>query len=176
MSFIQNLNIPEYAKDQKLNLSNVLASENLSSEQIWGTAISSAVASGNKTLIKSVIHEASEHIDEKHITAAKSAAVVMGMNNVYYRFTHFASNPEYKNKSARLRMTVIKNHGIDHADFELYSLAVSAINGCEVCVDGHEKLAIKSGVTDVIIQDIVRIASVIKALSDTLNLEEALAE
>ena len=65
----------------------------------------------------------------------------MAMNNVYYRFVHLASNPEYGTMPAKLRMNVIGTPGIDKDDFELFSLAVSAMNGCGMCIDSHEKRA-----------------------------------
>ncbi len=65
----------------------------------------------------------------------------MAMNNVYYRFTHLAGNQEYRNMPAKLRMNVIGATGIDKIDFELFSLAVSAINGCGMCIDAHVAVA-----------------------------------
>lgn len=75
------------------------------------------------------------------VEAAKSAASVMAMNNVYYRFVHLASNPEYKTMPARLRMNWLGNPRVDRTDFELWALTVSAINGCSACMDAHEKAA-----------------------------------
>ena len=67
-------------------------------------------------------------------TAARAAAAIMGMNNIYYRFLHLVEDAEYQTMPARLRMNVIGNPGIDKLDFELLSLAVSAVNGCGLCV------------------------------------------
>jgi alkyl hydroperoxide reductase subunit D len=87
----------------------------------------------------------------------------MAMNNVYYRFTHLASNPEYRTMPAKLRMNVIGAPGIDKADFELFSLAVSAINGCGMCIDAHEKVLKQHGVSADTIQTAVRIGAVTQA-------------
>ena len=89
----------------------------------------------------------------------------MAMNNVYYRFVHLASNKEYGTLPAKLRMNVIGNPGIDKADFELFSLAVSAMNGCGMCIDSHEKVLKQHGVSADVIQAGARIASVIKAVA-----------
>ena len=62
--------------------------------------------------------------------AAKGAAAMMGMNNIFYRFRHLSSNEKYATMPARLRMQIIARHGSDPVDFELWCLAVSAINGC----------------------------------------------
>ncbi len=69
----------------------------------------------------------------------------MGMNNVYYRFVHLASNKQYGTLPAKLRMNIIANPGVDKTDFELWSLAVSAINGCGMCIDAHEAVLLKAG-------------------------------
>ena len=93
----------------------------------------------------------------------------MAMNNVYYRFTHLASDPQYATMPAKLRMNVLAKPGVDRADFELWSVAVSAINGCGACIDSHEKVLRKSGVSAETIQAAVRIASVVHAVAVTLD-------
>ena len=103
------------------------------------------------------------------LAAAKAAAAIMGMNNIYYRFTHLASAPDYKTLPARLRMNVIGKPGVDKADFELWCLAVSAINGCGTCIDSHEKVLRDAGLTTEQIQASVRIAAVVHAIAATLD-------
>ncbi len=89
----------------------------------------------------------------------------MAMNNIYYRFVHLASNKEYATMPARLRMNVIANPGVDKADFELWSLAVSAINGCGACIDAHEKVLTEAGVAAATIQTAVRFAAIIQSVA-----------
>ena len=89
----------------------------------------------------------------------------MAMNNVYYRFVHLASNKEYATLPAKLRMNVIGTPGIDKADFELFSLAVSAMNGCGMCIDSHEKVLKGHGVNSEAIQTAARIGAVMKAVA-----------
>ncbi|KAK0339479.1 hypothetical protein LTR94_034363, partial [Friedmanniomyces endolithicus] len=89
----------------------------------------------------------------------------MAMNNVYYRFTHLAGNQEYRNMPAKLRMNVIGAPGIDKIDFELFSLAVSAMNGCGMCIDAHEDVLKKHGVKAEVIQGAVRLGAVLAAVA-----------
>jgi alkyl hydroperoxide reductase subunit D len=98
------------------------------------------------------------------------------MNNIYYRFVHLVSDKEYGKIPANLRMTIIGNSGVDKQDFELWALAVSAINGCGMCLDSHEQILVKHGMTRAVIQNAVRIASTIHAVGLTLEAEEILAE
>src|SRR5699024_7456446 len=102
---------------------------------------------------------------------ARSAAAIMGMNNIYYRFVHLASNKEYGSMPAGLRMSVIGRPGIDKADFELMSLAVSAVNGCGLCIDNHEKVHKQAGVSKEVVQHAVRIASVMHAVATVFDAE-----
>ena len=81
----------------------------------------------------------------------------MGMNNIFYRFHHLSSNAEYATMPARLRMNGLRRHGVDEVDFELWSLAVSAINGCGKCVDAHEKVVREKGATEELVAAIVRV-------------------
>lgn len=167
--------LPDYAKDLKLNLSSLLNDSVLSEQQRWGTFLATALASRNARLIAAMSAEAGQHLSPEAVTAAKAAASIMAMNNIYYRFTHLASDPDYGTMPARLRMNVIANPGVEKADFELWSLAVSAINGCGKCIDAHDQVLRKAGVSREAIQQAVRIASVIHAVAATLDGEQSLA-
>lgn len=163
-----------FAKDIKLNLGNVLSedgAEGLTLKQIQGIALASAYSLGNQGLIEAIEHETSEVLSDKEIEAAKAAASIMAMNNVYYRFVHLVSDKEYAKLPAKLRMTVIGNPGIDKVDFELYALAISAINGCGMCIDAHVHEIEKAGVSRVGIQSAIRIAAVVNATAKSLELE-----
>ena len=161
--------MPTYAKDIKLNLSNIVNSTALTKQQIWGAILTSALASRNDFVIEAVAAEAAENLSAEAREAAKAAAAVMAMNNIYYRFTHLASAPDYKTLPARLRMNVIGKPGVDKIDFELWCLVVSAINGCGVCIDSHEKILRDAGLTAEQIQAAVRIAAVVHGVAATLD-------
>jgi alkyl hydroperoxide reductase subunit D len=161
--------VPAYAKDLKLNLSNLLQQPELTKQQIWGTAVAAAIASRNPQLAESIVSEAVNQISPEVIEAAKGAAAVMGMNNVYYRFLHLVKNEKYSTMSARLRMSIIRSHGVDPKDFELWCEAVSAINGCGACVESHDKEVREKGVSEEAVLGAVRIASVIHGLAVILD-------
>lgn len=173
---IENIknSLPEYAKDIKLNLSSLVNDETLTQQQLWGTFLASALASGNDFVISEVSAEAAENLEPAAMEAAKAAAAIMGMNNVYYRFVHLVSNKEYQTMQAKLRMNIIGNPGVEKDDFELWSLAVSAINACGMCIDAHEQQLLKHDVSKEQIQTSVRVASVIHATSAILNGETAM--
>lgn len=166
--------VPDYAKDLKLNITNVLTSTTLNEQQIWGTALASALVSRNALVIKAINAEAKDKLSPEALTAAKSAASIMGMNNIYYRFAHLSGNEDYLKLPARLRMNVIGRPGVDKVDFELWSLAVSSINGCGMCIESHEKQVAAGGISKEGIQDAIRIAAVMHALAATFDGEDAL--
>jgi len=168
--------MPAYAKDLKLNLSSMANNPGMTDQQVYGTALACAFASRNAKLIKAVAAEAKEKLSEEAIEAAKGAAAIMGMNNIYYRFVHLVSDAEYGTMPARLRMNIIGKPGIDKADFELFSIAVSAINGCGMCIDSHDKVLKGAGVKKETIQNAIRIASVIHAVAVVIDAEDALAD
>lgn len=167
--------LPAYAKDLKLNLGSLANETVLSDQQKWGTYLASALASRNAQVIRALSAEANQHLSGEAVTAAKAAASIMGMNNIYYRFTHMASEKSYATIPAKLRMQVIANPGVDKVDFELWSLAVSAINGCGMCIDSHDQVVRKGGLTTEQVQASVRIAAVVHAVAATLDGEDALA-
>lgn len=174
MDVIKNA-IPDYAKDIKLNLSGLANEETLSTQQFWGCMLACAMAGSNEMVISNVAADASTHLSAEAMNAAKAAASIMAMNNVYYKFVGMSANPEYKTMPAKLRMNVIGNPGVDKGDFELWSLAVSAMNGCKFCVDAHENQLKGHGIDAAKIQTAVRIASVMAAASAILTAEAAMS-
>ncbi len=164
---------PEYAKDLRLNMSAVLRQAELTERQTWGTAVCCAIAARNPRLTEAVLEEASKRLDPQAMGAAKTAAAIMGMNNVFYRFRHLSGNPKYAAMPARLRMQGIRSHDSDPVDFELWCLAVSAINGCAACVASHENVLREKGMSEEAVLAAVRIASVIHALAAVMDAETA---
>jgi len=167
--------LPAYAKDISLNLGSLASETVLNDQQKWGTFLASAHAIGVVPVVKAVEAAAAEHLSPEAMTAAKSAAAIMGMNNVYYRSLHLMHNAEYQTLPARLRMNVLANPGVDKIDFELWSTAVSAINGCGACLDAHEGELKKHAVPAAQIQTALRIAAVVHAASRIAASEAALA-
>jgi lipoyl-dependent peroxiredoxin subunit D len=168
--------LPDYAKDLKLNLSTLLSETTLSEQQKGGTFVACAIASRNASLTKAVVNEFSGKLSPEAMNAAKAAAAVMGMNNIYYRFTHLVGNQEFRALPAKLRMNVMANPGVDKDDFELWSMAVSAVNGCGMCMDSHEDKLKKAGIAAEVIQTAVRIGAVLHGVASVLDAEEVLVQ
>ncbi|HYV73967.1 MAG TPA: carboxymuconolactone decarboxylase family protein [Candidatus Binatia bacterium] len=168
--------IPSYAKDLKLNFSSVVRQQTeLTEQQLWGTVVACAMASRNEELTAAAIEEASAHLSSQALAAAEGASAIMGMNNVFYRFLHLSSNQKYATMRAGLRMNAIRGHGVDQLDFELWCMAVSAINGCGSCVDSHEKVLREKGFGEEKILAAVRIASMLHAIAVVLDTERVAA-
>ncbi len=157
--------LPDYAKDLRLNLGSMLNDQTLGDQRKYGLLLACAHGSGYRPLVAAAEAECAPKLSPEAANAARAAAAVMAMNNVYYRFVHLASNKEYGQLPARLRMNVIGNPGIEKDDFELFSLAVSAMNGCGMCIDSHEKVLQQHGVKAETIQAAARIASVMQAVA-----------
>ena len=168
--------LPEYAKDLSLNLSSLAGETTLNDQQKWGCFVACAYAVGSGPVIKA-INAAAEAagLTPEAANAARAAAAIMGMNNVYYRALHLMHNQEYRTLPARLRMNVIANPGVDKTDFELWCTAVSAINGCGMCLDSHEDELRKHGMPALNIQAAIRIAAVVNAVSRVMAGEAAAA-
>lgn len=166
--------IPAYAKDLSSNLTNLLNETIVNDQQKWGIFLSCAHAIGVPVVVKNIEAAASEVMTPEAMTAAKAAAAIMGLNNVYFRALHLMQNKEYEKMRAGLRMNILTNPGVDKVDFELWSLAVSAVNACGLCMDSHEKVLRNHGVTAVQIQAALRIASTVNAISAVLRAEAAL--
>ena len=167
--------IPEAAKDLRLNLQAVLRDGSLSPEQRWGVAVASALAARNPRLRDAVVADAAAQVGPAVLEDAVAAAALMGMNNVYYRFRHMVAKPAYGELRAGLRMNRLVRPATSKVDFELFALAVSAINGCESCVRAHEKAVVEGGLGEAHVNDAVRIAAVIHGAAIALEAAPATA-
>jgi alkyl hydroperoxide reductase subunit D len=165
--------IPEAARDIRLNLQSVLQDGSLTPAQRFGIAVASAVAARSPLLRSALVDEArAAAVPEAGLEDAFAASALMAMNNVYYRFRHVIGKQSYSERPARLRMNRLVKPAASKADFELYCLAVSAINGCEMCMVAHEKTVLESGLTEEQVHDAVRIAATIQATAVALELLE----
>jgi lipoyl-dependent peroxiredoxin subunit D len=162
--------IPEVAKDLKLNLGAVLQPESLTLDQVWGVAVATAIASRNSQLRQAVLEDALVTVAPAVVEDAKAAASLMAMNNVYYRFRHMVAKEEYSQKPARLRMQRLAQVATNKADFELFCLAVSAVNGCEMCVRSHEEAVLQAGLSSDQVHDAVRIAATLQGVAVALEM------
>ena len=160
--------LPEAAKDVRLNLQSVLETTSLNAAQKWGVAIASAIAAKSPRLRDALVAEAMAEVDGGVIEDARAASSLMAMNNVYYRFRHMVGKPSYQTKPPRLRMNRLAQVLGSKADFELMSLAVSAIKGCEACIKAHEKAVLDGGLSEDHVHDAVRIAATVNAAATAL--------
>jgi alkyl hydroperoxide reductase subunit D len=167
--------LPDYARDLKLNLSALPRDPALTPQQTYGGLLAAALASRNAQVIQATAAEAAPHLTAEALNAVKAAAAIMGMNNIYYRSVHLISDQDYAAQPARLRMNVMANPGVDKVDFELWSLIVSAVNGCGLCLDSHEKTLRRTGASKEAIQQALRIAAVVHAVAVALEGEAALS-
>lgn len=162
---------PEAAKDIKLNLQGVLGDSSLDNDTKWGVAIACALATRQPALRDAIMTSAqSAGVSDNAVIDAQAAATLMAMNNVFYRFRHMMEKEAYNTMPAGLRMNHMAKPLTGKASFELMSLAVSAMNGCQMCLITHEQTLLKHGVTEKQINDAVRIASVMSASACALDM------
>jgi len=166
--------LPDAAKDIKLNLQTVFQSQVLTPAQRWGVAIASALTARHQKLSEAVLADARREVDQSVVDDAVAAAALMGMNNIYYRFRHMIGKETYSQKPARLRMNRLASPTTNKVDLELFSLAASAINGCEMCLQAHEKVVLEGGLTEDQVHDAVRIAATIHAAAIALESNDVL--
>jgi alkyl hydroperoxide reductase subunit D len=166
--------LPDYAKDLKLNLGSISRTTVLNDEQLWGTLLASAAATRNAQVLAEIGAEAADNLSAEAYQAALGAAAVMGMNNVFYRGRGFVDG-KYDDLRAGLRMNIIANPGVDKANFELWSFAVSAINGCSHCVAAHERTLREAGVEREAILEALKVAAIVSGVAQALSAVQALA-
>ena len=166
--------LPEYAKDLKLNLSSLTRTTVLNEQQLWGTLLATAAATRSATTLREIAEEAADTLSAEAYNAALGAASIMGMNNVFYRGKSFLGG-KYDDLRAGLRMQIIGTPGVDKNDFELWSFAVSSINGCQHCLEAHEHTLREAGVSREVIFEALRAAAIVAGVGQAVQTNEALA-
>ena len=165
--------LPEFAKDLKLNLGSLSRSTELSEQQLWGTFLASAAATRSATVLSEIADEARGHLSQEAFDAALGAASIMGMNNVAYRAKEFLGE-DYAQVRMGLRMNIIANPGVEKSDFELWSMAVSTINGCQNCTAAHDAVIRKEGVTKEQAWEAVKIAATLAGVAQAVEIDSAI--
>jgi len=165
--------IPDYAKDIRLNLGTLASEAVLTDQQKYGAFLAAAYGARNGRVARAIEAWTADKLSPEATQAAKAAAAIMAMNNVYYRATHLMSAEDYAKMPAKLRMNVIGAPGVEKADFELWSLVVSAINGCGMCLDSHEKVVRKAGLSADQVQAGLRIGAAVNAAAAVFDVEDA---
>ncbi|BDB42530.1 MULTISPECIES: alkyl hydroperoxide reductase [Mycobacterium] len=173
---IENLKaaLPEYAKDLKLNLGSIARSTILDDERLWGTLLASAAATRNARVLAEIAAEAADILSAEAYQAALGAASIMGMNNVFYRGRGFLDG-QYDDLRPGLRMNIIGNPGVAKANFELWSFAVSSINGCSHCVVAHEHTLREVGVSREEVLEALKVAAIVAGVAQAIVTAETLA-
>ncbi|TXL91136.1 carboxymuconolactone decarboxylase family protein [Streptomyces sp. IB2014 016-6] len=163
--------VPDYARDLRRNLDAVVEHGGLGQQRLWGTVLACAIAARSARVLRELAPEAGARLSPEAFTAAKSAAALMAVNNVFHRTRHLLSDPAYGELRTGLRMTALAHPGVPKADIEFWSFAVSAINACRLCLDAHERALRRLEVDRETIQEAIKIAAVIQALATTLDAE-----
>jgi alkyl hydroperoxide reductase subunit D len=154
----------KYLRDLKLNLSSTLSSEYLSTKECALLGLATAINNNNGPLTQYFTRIAEENgATAADTSEAAGCASLLASNNIFYRFRHFTKKEKYSQIPARIRMQIMMKPVTGKEFFELMSLAISAVNGCEMCVNAHEDSLIKLGTAEERIFDAVRIASLVTA-------------
>lgn len=171
---IEALRLPAYARDIATNLT-VLAQETVLSDQAkWGCFVASAQTVGEPSTIRAIAAAAhAAGLSPEAFEAAKTAAAIMAMNNVYFRALHLMAAPDYRDLPSRLRMNRLSRPSVPAVDYELWCVAASAVHGCGACLDAHEAELRERDVAPLQVQAALRIAAVVNAAGRVMAAESA---
>jgi lipoyl-dependent peroxiredoxin subunit D len=155
-----------YLRDLKINVNNALAAVTLVKKEAFLLAFAVAVNEKNQVLEKAFAAQSrAEGATDEELAEIVSCTSLLSANNVYYRFRHFLKDEYYTNAQAGIRMSIMANPVLGKEFFELTSLVISAVNGCELCVTSHEKTLLGHGTNKQRIHDAVRLGAIIRSLS-----------
>jgi len=167
--------IPAYAKDQLRNLDVLIASTVLTDQQKWGCFLVAAATSSNDDLLKYIDTEAKKHLTADAKSVALACATAMTLNNYGFRAKHWLGQ-DFDDLRFGLRNTVSLKPGASQADYELWAIAVSTVNGCEQCLQAHSREAQAHGLEPAQIWQAVQIAAVTQSIAHTLRVHDALGQ
>ena len=160
-----------YIKDLKINVSNALNNtQYLSRKEALLLALAVAINERHRLLQKSFTELAKqEGATEAEIAEMAACTSLMNTNNVFYRFRHFMHKDFYNNQPAGIKMTIMMNPVTGKEFFELASLVISAVNGCEMCVSSHEQSVLQHGSSEAKVFEAVKTGAIIKGLITALS-------
>ncbi|HEY4151648.1 MAG TPA: carboxymuconolactone decarboxylase family protein [Chitinophagaceae bacterium] len=160
-----------YIKDLKINTGNVLNNnQHLDAKEAALLALAVAVNEKSGLLKEAFTRRAQQAgAGEAVIAEIIACASLMNTNNIFYRFRHFMQKDYYNNQPAGIKMSIMMNPVTGKEFFELVSLALSAVNGCEMCVRSHEESVLKHGSSEARVFEAVKLAAVIKGLITVLS-------
>lgn len=162
--------IPDHSKDVKLTFDGVFKSTLLEDVDLHACALAAAISAGNGELAYAIESGSVLVNNEKELTAAKTAASLMGMNNVWYPYVEMTGDPELKGLPAGIRMQAYMNHaGVTKKKFEMYALCASIVGKCHHCVKNHYDVLKKEGMTALELQHVGKIAAVINAIGKIVS-------
>jgi lipoyl-dependent peroxiredoxin subunit D len=182
VELLQNLGLPEdfttdalqqlersgtrFIKDLRVNFKNAMKSSNLDEKETALLGLSVAANATNDVLIGVFTRRAEEHgATAREIGEAIACASLLASNNVFYRFRHFVSKEKYTQMPARIKMNIMMKPVTGKEFFELMSIAISAVNGCEMCVNSHEESLMQLESTEERVFDAIRLASIVTSLA-----------
>ena len=167
MSWVDTIknSIPDHSKDIRLNLDAVINRSGLDEVDAHACALAAALSANNGPLAYLIQSNSILTDNSAECDAAKTAASLMGMNNVYYPFVEMTEDPQLKGLPAGLRMTAYATHGgVSKKKFEMYALCASIVGKCNFCVKSHYDLLKKEGMTVTELQAVGKIAAVVNAV------------
>ena len=160
---------PQYAKDIKLNYSKALNEKILNKQQLYGIILISSFSTQLADLKEAALEEVKGHLDDTFVEDIYGAFSIMSMNAIYYRFTHLATEYNYSAMPANLRMQYLSRYKINKSDFEMLCFAVAVIIGCGKCINAHEVILRKKNITNLSIQTIARVASIVNSIANIMR-------
>ncbi|WP_205508065.1 carboxymuconolactone decarboxylase family protein [Longitalea arenae] len=160
----------KYIKDLKINVSNVLNNtQYLNKKEALLLAYSVAVNEKFDLLKEAFRAQAQEAgATEAELAEIVSCTSLMNANNIFYRFRHFTKKDYYTNTPAGIKMSIMMNPVLGKEFFELVSLVISSINGCEMCITSHEQSILQHGGSESRILEGVKLGAIIKSLITVL--------
>jgi alkyl hydroperoxide reductase subunit D len=159
--------LPDYAKDVWITLDGAVNRSGMAAEVAAGAAIAAAISAGSKELVEAF--EGLIVVNPAEATAAKTAAAIMGMTNIWYSYLDLADDAELKTQQPGIRMQSYLTHGgVDKKHFEIYTLSASIVGKCKGCVTGHIAELKKLGITAAELRDIGKLAAAVNATAKIL--------
>jgi alkyl hydroperoxide reductase subunit D len=124
-----------YAIDLQANLQQALKNKELTPKESAFIGLSVSVNDRSNAGIDVFTALGKKHgATNDEITEVYSCTSLLAMNNVFYKFRHMVDKEFYSKSPAGIKMSVVGKPVLGKEFFELLSLVVSALNGCEQCI------------------------------------------
>lgn len=156
--------VPAFLQDFYMNFKKfVLGDGKLSQKQRYAIALAVAANAKETGWVDFLRTRAGGEISDEEYAELSAVVAACSMYNIFFKFRDLSGSELFGGMSVGLRAHVFSGTSLDERTVELINIAISDINGCKPCTEGHVTKSRQLGISDEAILEAIQVAATIQA-------------